>query len=219
MMNFAGWPVGSGQGRGVDAGVKFIIFLYEIHHFGLTLDWVRSVVTLECHCDAGMDGDYVRYESNGHRAPKRERVARVLPVRLLDAVCVVYTCRQLIDLSLIRRCLRCIYKLALDRSLSDCRYGRIMDADALWFNFRAWSGTSIDNVNPKMFALKCKIHRFEYIIHHCFTSNSSFLMEMSSFVPGSPPASLASSPSATTRSRTVCSTPGPIPIVYIHAGD
>ena len=41
-------------------------------------------------------------------------------VRVLDAVCFVYTCRRLIDLSL---SLLCIYMPAIDRSLSDCRSG------------------------------------------------------------------------------------------------
>ena len=38
---------------------------------------------------------------------------------VLDAVCFVYTCRRLIDLSPIAVC---IYMPAIDRSLSDCRY-------------------------------------------------------------------------------------------------
>jgi hypothetical protein len=30
-------------------------------------------------------------------------------------------------------------------------YGELMEANTLWFNFREWSGSSIDNVDPKMF--------------------------------------------------------------------
>ena len=40
---------------------------------------------------------------------------------VLIAVCFVYTCRRLIDLSLSDGCLLCIYMPAIDRSLSDCR--------------------------------------------------------------------------------------------------
>eukprot|EP00037_Helgoeca_nana_P014054 m.130150 g.130150 ORF g.130150 m.130150 type:complete len:951 (+) comp22365_c0_seq6:195-3047(+) len=41
------------------------------------------------------------------------------------------------------------------RNLSEWReffpYGKLADAKVLWFNFRAWDWTSIDNVNPHMF--------------------------------------------------------------------
>jgi hypothetical protein len=41
------------------------------------------------------------------------------------------------------------------RNLSEWRdffpYGKLMDAKSLWFNFRVWAGSEIDNVSPKMF--------------------------------------------------------------------
>jgi hypothetical protein len=41
------------------------------------------------------------------------------------------------------------------RNLSEWRaffpYAKLMDAKSLWFNFREWAGSSIDNVDPKMF--------------------------------------------------------------------
>ena len=41
------------------------------------------------------------------------------------------------------------------RNLSEWRaffpYAKLMDAKSLWFNFRTWAGSSIDNVDPKMF--------------------------------------------------------------------
>ena len=30
-------------------------------------------------------------------------------------------------------------------------YAKLMDAKSLWFNFRVWAGSSIDNVDPKVF--------------------------------------------------------------------
>merc|ERR1711939_148548 len=41
------------------------------------------------------------------------------------------------------------------RNLSEWRaffpFGKLMDAKVLWFNFRAWNGVSIDNVDTHMF--------------------------------------------------------------------